>query len=696
MEFSTASCHGVELPRASLSSKQIELLSKIDGFRYATPDEDLVLHTTRTPHFLGLEISKGLWSDSDLKSDVIIGVVDTGIWPEHPSFQDHGLSPVPKRWKGACMEGENFTSSNCNRKLIGARFFFKGHEARYGKKINGKKYFKSARDENGHGTHTASTAAGNLVGNASIFGLANGTAAGVRYASRIAVYKACWKHCVATDVLAAMEAAILDGVDVLSISIGPKKPLDYYQDLKAIASFQAIANGIFVSFSAGNNGPKKSTVTNAAPWIMTVGASSIDRSFPAIVKIGNGETFIGASLYVGKRTKQLPLVYGNTASGKGAEYCVDDSLDPELVQGKIVLCELGKNTKRERKGENVKNAGGAAMLLLNSEKRGEELKAYVHVLPVSSLGYKASQAIKNYMNSTENPIASIAFNGTVYGERAPVMAAFSGRGPNKVGLDLIKPDVTAPGMNILAAWPRLTSPTRLKSDNRSVLFNVDSGTSMSCPHVSGIAALLKSRHRDWSPAAIKSALMTTAYVTDNRGKPILDTAYSTSDATPFAFGSGHVDPERASDPGLIYDITPEDYLYYLCSLEYEDYQIYLFAHNFTCPKHATMQPGDLNYPSFAVNFDKRAENIRVTYKRTVTNVGPPKSTYKVVVEEPKGVSVIVEPESLAFEKLGEKLSYNVSFTGLKRTKPIAASSFGSLVWEYGKYSVRSPIVASWK
>ncbi|XWS77129.1 hypothetical protein CRYUN_Cryun01aG0235500 [Craigia yunnanensis] len=189
--------------------------------------------------------------------------------------------------------------------------------------------------------------------------------------------------------------------------------------------------------------------------------------------------------------------------------------------------------------------------------------------------------------------------------------------------------------------------------------------------------------------------MTTAYVTDNKGSPILDIAFNSS-ATPFAFGSGHVDPERASDPGLIYDITPEDYVYYLCSLKYNDSQISLFTDNFTCPKHATMQPGDLNYPSFAVNFNSSAQNITVPYKMTVTNVGAPKSTYKVLVEEPKAISVIVKPKILTFKKLGEKLSYKVSFIGLKRTKSIAASSFGSLVWVSGKYRVRSPIAASWE
>ncbi|XVF79949.1 hypothetical protein PTKIN_Ptkin15bG0031200 [Pterospermum kingtungense] len=675
---------------ARLSSKQLELLSKMDGFQYAVPDGKLSLHTTRTPQFLGLEKGKGLWYASNLKSDVIIGVVDTGIWPEHPSFQDHGLSAIPKRWKGSCTKGTQFSPSNCNRKLIGAKYFFKGFEASEGK-INETEYIKSARDSNGHGTHTASTAAGSFVENASFFGLANGSAAGMRYASRIAVYKSCWGFCSGVDVIAAVEEAVSDGVDVLSISLGSPAQA-YYEDFMALALFQAISKGIFVSCSAGNSGPSKSTVRNTAPWIMTVAASSLDRSFATIVKLGNGQTFEGSSLYVGKATKPLPLVYGESAGWEGAEYCLPGSLNQKLVQGKLVVCQRGINGRAE-KGEQVKLAGGAGMLLINTAN--EEALAELHAMPSSSIGASGANAIRRYMNSTKSPTASIIFKGTTYGDRAPILAAFSSRGPNSVGPDVIKPDVTAPGVDIMAAWPAKSRLNKIIGENKRVLFHIISGTSMSCPHVSGIAALLKSRHKDWSPAAIKSALMTTAYVIDNKGGPILDRA-TNSPSTPFAFGSGHVDPDRAADPGLIYDITPKDYIYYLCSLKYKPSQIAVFMDNFTCPKHATMQPGDLNYPSFSVNFKRTAQNITFTYKRTVTNVGVPSSTYKVLVQDPIGVSVTVKPRILRFKKMGEKLSYKVSFTGLKRRKLVADLSFGSLVWVSGKYRVRSPIAASWK
>ncbi|XP_047169445.1 subtilisin-like protease SBT1.1 [Vigna umbellata] len=682
---------------AQLSNKQLEYLNQVDGFVAALPDELLTLHTTYTPHFLGLQEGEGLWSASNLASDVIIGVLDTGIWPEHISFQDTGLSKVPSRWKGACEAGTNFSASSCNKKLVGARVFLQGYE-KFAGRINETMDYRSARDAQGHGSHTASTAAGNMVKNASFFGLASGSASGMRYTSRIAAYKVCWRlGCANSDILAAIDKAVADGVDVLSLSLGGSaRP--YYSDSIAIASFGATQNGVFVSCSAGNSGPFSSTVGNVAPWIMTVAASYTDRSFPTQVKLGNGKLFKGSSLYKGKKTNQLPLVYVNSSKEhRTAQYCTRGSLDPKFVKGKIVACERGINS-RTAKGEEVKMAGGAGMILLNSENQGEELFADHHVLPGTSLGASASKIIRSYIHSAKAPTASISFQGTAYGDPAPAMAAFSSRGPSAVGGDVIKPDVTAPGVNILAAWPPITSPSMLKSDKTSAVFNIVSGTSMSCPHVSGIAALIKSAHNGWSPAAIKSALMTTASVSNNKGAAIADYGSKNSAlADPFAFGSGHVNPERASDPGLVYDITTKDYLNYLCSLKYTPSQIALLSKgNFTCPKKSALQAGDLNYPSFAVLFGTRALKASVTFKRVVTNVGKPKISYAVKVEEPNGVSVRVEPRNISFRKTGQKMSYKVSFVSNGNTTVTGNSSFGSLTWVSGKYAVRSPIAVTWK
>ncbi|KAK7294977.1 hypothetical protein RJT34_17878 [Clitoria ternatea] len=682
---------------AKLSKKQLKFLNQVDGFISAIPDELSTLHTTYTPHFLGLRNGRGLWDSSNLASDVIIGVIDSGIWPEHISLQDSGLPPVPSHWKGVCEQGTKFSASNCNKKLIGARAYYKGYENFVGK-FNETKDYLSPRDSQGHGTHTASTAAGDVVKSTSLFGLARGSASGMRYTSRIAAYKVCWPiGCANSDVIAAMDQAVSDGVDVLSLSLG-SIPKPYYNDSIAIASFGAIQRGVFVSCSAGNSGPYQSTVGNVAPWIMTVAASYTDRSFPTEVKLGNGKTFKGSSLYQGKRTNQLPLVYGKSAgTKKEAQYCTKGSLDSKLVDGKIVACERGINGRTE-KGEEVKMAGGAGMMLLNTENQGEELFTDPHILPATSLGASASKIIRSYVQSVEKPTVSISFIGTRYGDPAPVMAAFSSRGPSIVGPDVVKPDVTAPGVNILAAWPPKSSPSFLKSDKRRVLFNILSGTSMSCPHVSGIAALLKSLHKDWSPAAIKSALMTSAYTFNNEGSPISDMASSNSSfANPFAFGSGHVNPESASDPGLVYDISTKDYLNYLCSINYTSSQIALLSGgNFICSRKPVLQAGDLNYPSFAVLFGRSSLNASVTYKRIVTNVGKPQSAYAVKVEKPNGVSVSVEPRKLKFGKLGQKLSYKVTFCSFGRARVPGTSSFGSLSWVSGRYEVRSPIAVTWQ
>lgn len=678
---------------AKLSPKQASSLEKIDGFLYSFPDVLLNLHTTHTPQFLGLKPGAGLWSQSSMASDVIIGVIDSGIWPEHESFQGNHFSPIPKNWKGKCEAGTNFSSNNCNRKLIGATAFWKGYEASGGF-INETTEFKSVRDSEGHGTHTASTAAGNLISGASLFGNAKGSMTGMRYTARVAAYKACWSTgCANSDVLAAVDRAVADGVNVLSLSLGGG-PQDYYADSIAIATFGAIQKGVFVSCSGGNSGPSAFTVSNAAPWITTVAASYIDRSFPTLVTLGDGRTFKGASLYVGKPTKQLPLVYGSNAGGEDAEYCQSGTLTRKLVQGKMVLCDRGFNGRAE-KGENVKFNGGLAMLLLNSEDDGEELLADAHVLPGSSLGATASAAIKKYISSSKNPTAMIKFLGTVYGDPAPISAAFSSRGPNIMSEDIIKPDVTAPGMNILAAWPPSLSPTLLASDKRHVSFNIISGTSMSCPHVSGLAALLKSVHFNWSPAAIKSALMTTAYTVNNRNSSIIDIS-SGSPATPFDFGSGHVDPERASNPGLVYDITPNNYLEYLCSLNYTSKQMSAFARRtYRCSKRSVRPAAQLNYPSFSVLLSSDKPNSVSTHTRIVTNVGAARCKYTVQVRQPNKVTVNVVPKVLDFSKIGQKLSYKVTFVGNGR-KGQSGYSFGHLIWTCNEFTVRSPIAVAWQ
>ncbi|KAH9713862.1 subtilisin-like protease SBT1.5 [Citrus sinensis] len=467
------------------------------------------LHTTRSPQFLGLKSSSDsaglLLKESDFGSDLVIGVIDTGVWPERQSFNDRDLGPVPRKWKGQCVTTNDFPATSCNRKLIGARFFSQGYESTNGK-MNETTEFRSPRDSDGHGTHTASIAAG---------------------------------------------SAVSDGVDVVSLSVGGVV-VPYFLDAIAIAAFGASDHGVFVSASAGNGGPGGLTVTNVAPWVTTVGAGTIDRDFPADVHLGNGKIIPGVSVYSGpglKKDQMYSLVYAGSESGDGysASLCLEGSLDPAFVRGKIVVCDRGINS-RPAKGEVVKKAGGVGMILANGVFDGEGLVADCHVLPATSVGAASGDEIRKYIMSAEKSkspaTATIVFKGTRVNVRpAPVVASFSARGPNPETPEILKPDVIAPGLNILAAWPDKVGPSGIPTDKRKTEFNILSGTSMACPHVSGLAALLKAAHPDWSPAAIRSALMTTAYTVDNRGETMIDESTGNT-STALDFGAGHVHPQK--------------------------------------------------------------------------------------------------------------------------------------------------------
>ncbi|KAE8728734.1 Detected protein of confused Function [Hibiscus syriacus] len=272
---------------------------------------------------------------------------------------------------------------------------------------------------------------------------------------------------------------------------------------------------------------------------------------------------------------------------------------------------------------------------------------------------------------------------TLHYKPAPFMAGFTSRGPNVVDPYILKPDITAPGLNILAAWSEASSPTKLPEDHRSVKYNIYSGTSMSCPHVSGAAALLKAIHPHWSVAAIKSALMTTATITNSLGKTIKDA--NDNEATPFQFGSGHFRPTKAIDPGLIYDATYNDYLLYLCTAGPN--ALIEFNYTFKCPANPP-STFSLNYPSFAIpNL-----NTTLTFTRTVTNIGRPKSTYFFSVKPPLGVLVEATPNMLPFKRIGEKLSFNITVSPRNDVKVKNSEyGFGWYSWDDGYYHVRSPM-----
>ncbi|XP_059443610.1 subtilisin-like protease SBT5.4 [Corylus avellana] len=656
------------------------------------------LHTTRSWDFLGLSDGvpggSGLWKSARFGEDTIIGNLDTGVWPESKSFSDEGLGPIPSKWRGVCDQGYK-NGLQCNKKLIGARYFNQGFSA--GTNIHLNESFNTARDFDGHGSHTLSTAGGNFVAGANVFGIGNGTAKGGSPKARVAAYKVCWtaeniSSCYDADLLAAFEAAITDGVDVLSVSIGGG-PSEFANEAISIGSFHAVKKGIVVVCSGGNSGPSPGTITNVAPWIFTVAASTLDREFANTVALGNKLNFTGTSLSGALTPANFyPVISAADAraantSPEDALLCPAGGLDPVKVKGKILVCLRGINARLD-KGRQALLAGAVGMILANDKITGNEIISDAHVIPASHINYTDGLQLFAYINSTENATAYISPVQTVLGTKpAPSMASFSSRGPSLVEPTILKPDITAPGVNILAAYSEGTSPTDEDSDKRRVPFNIDSGTSMSCPHISGIAGLLKTLHPDWSPAAIKSAIMTTAKIRDDKKQGILDLA-NNAPATPLAYGAGHVQPSHAADPGLIYDLTVNDYLNFLCSFGYNETIIKVFAGEpYTCPTSFNM--ADFNYPTIAVpNLFQNESTVIVT--RTVTNVGAPTSSYQVRVREPDAVSIVVDPPTLNFKAVGEKQTFKVTLKPLGRGAQRYV--FGEMVWSDGTHNVRSPIV----
>ncbi|KAF9620621.1 hypothetical protein IFM89_013647 [Coptis chinensis] len=704
---------------ALLTADEAKLLSEKDEVVSISQSKPNTwsLQTTRSWEFIGLqggmefgrsvdsEMRGNLWQMANYGKDVIVGLLDSGIWPESRSFNDEGFGPVPKSWKGICQAGDSFNSSHCNRKLIGARYYLKAYEHYY-KRLNKSLDYRSPRDSDSHGTHTSSTVGGRMVANVSgLGGFASGTASGGAPLVRLAMYKVCWPiptdgsqekldTCQDADMLAAIDDAIGDGVDVLSISIGSDGQLNFTDSGIAMGALHAIKKNIVVACAGGNNGPDSATVSNLAPWFITVGASSIDRTVSSPVVLGNGMKIKGESGAPDKLKKIMyPLVYAGDVvepfvpKNSSAGQCLSGSLSPKKTKGKIVLCMRGEGL-RVAKGEEVKRAGGVGMILGNGPSNGDELTVDAHVLPATAVGANDATTILNYIKSSNKSVAQIDPAVTLLDAKpAPSMAAFSSVGPNPLVPDILKPDITAPGLNIIAAWSEVVSPTTLDSDHRAVKYSFESGTSMACPHLAGIAALVKAIHPTWSSAAIRSALMTTATLRNNLGK-VMTTEESGKVANPFNFGSGHVRPTKVSDPGLVYDASYTDYLLFLCSIGIKGVD-----RTFHCPK-VSPSVHDLNYPSLAIS--KLNGSLKV--KRTVTNVGGKKSVYIASVRLPRGFSVKLHPKKLYFNDIGEKQSFTITVKAKGSKKESNSTteeySFGSYTWKDGIHAVRSPIALS--
>lgn len=679
---------------ADLNVDQLTDLARNKDVLALVPDELQKIQSVPGTEFLGLDGPGGVWESiggaESAGEGVVIGVLDTGIAPENPSFAGEPLGTTPGAepyrdgdtilftkadggtFAGVCEEGVQFTANDCSTKVIGARYFVDGFGAnRIGDETTGPGEFLSPRDGDGHGSHTAGTAAGNHLVDATVAGIDFGAISGVAPGAKISSYKVCWNGpdptttaddgCATSDLLAGIEAAVVDGVDVINYSIGGGAAQTTIS-ITGQAFYSAAVAGVFVAASAGNSGPGSSTLDNAAPWITTVAASTIP-SYEATATLGNGEAFAGASITVdmseGAEPVEGPLVLSTTlgdpeaASPEDIALCAPGSLDPELVaDDMIVVCDRGVYDRVAKSAE-VARAGGAGMILVNVTPGSVDADA--HSVPSIHLDAQYRDAVVAYAETEGATVSLAAGNSTDVVTPVPQVAGFSSRGPVLAdGSDLLKPDISAPGVGILAA----TSNREGEDPTYSFL----SGTSMSAPHIAGLALLYLGERPNATPAEVKSALMTTAYDTlAVDGSTVTD---------PFTQGAGHADPTRFFEPGLLYLNGQADWNAYAQGVGFD----------------LGVEPidgSDLNLASIAIGGMTASQTVTRTV--TATQAG----TFTASVQGMAGMNVAVEPSTLTFGAAGESATFEVTFT--RESAPLESYATGFLTWSSGDTTVRSPM-----
>ncbi|WP_241980785.1 S8 family serine peptidase [Cryobacterium sp. Hh11] len=667
---------------AELSGKQAAALAAKKNVVSVVPDTLLHLTAESSTDYLRLSGPTGVWSKlggpSKAGKGVVIGVLDSGIAPENPSFAGDALGTTPgdepwldgdtitmnkadgSTFTGTCQTGEQFAASDCSTKIVSARYYLDGFGAdQIGTAATGE--YVSPRDGDGHGSHTASTAGGNFEVAANVNGVDFGSISGVAPAAKIAAYKVCWSGpdattadddgCAGSDILAALDQAIADGVDVINFSIGGSPAQTTFSPFDQ-AFLGAAAAGIFVAASAGNAGPGPSTVDNVAPWITTVAASTIP-AFEATATLGNGSAYAGASITVDRTPGATPLsgalVRADLVSVDGFEpadalLCAPNSLDTAKVAGAIVFCERGVYDRVAKSAE-VLRAGGSGMVLVN--RTPLDVDPDEHSVPSIHLDAPAFDPIFAYSATGGATVTFTPDNTTAEQTPVPQVAGFSSRGPLLAdGGDLLKPDIAAPGVGILADGANAAGedPT----------FQFLSGTSMASPHIAGLAALYLGVRPLATPAEIKSVMMTTALDTvDSAGVRVTD---------PFAQGAGEVTPSAMDFPGLIYQSGPADWLAYLQGIGFDAGVAPIDASNLNL---ASIQIGALTAPE--------------TITRTVTAVQV--GTYTATPIEIAGIDAVVSPAEMTFASVGETQSYTVTFT--RTDAPLDVFATGSLDWGYG-------------
>jgi len=701
---------------ARLTEQEAERLRKDKDVAQVWEDQAIAIDTNDTPAFLGLlDRREGLRTREKLRGeDVIVGIIDTGIVPQHPSVSDEKVlrlppfcdnptgkraricdrirekrtvktySAPPARWSGVCETGEGFAASDCNNKLIGARWYYDGFLAGTGGAVEGD--FRSPRDSSGHGTHTATTAAGNQVV-ASLRGTEVATISGMAPRARIAVYKACWLapeatsfSCFFSDTAAATEDAVRDGVDVINYSVGTAAAFNDPQD---IAFLNAADAGVFVARSAGNSGPGFATTNAGEPWVTSVAASTAEGTlFTTAARVNAPASLAGdypaiEGVITGPLSELGPVT-DDVVAAEPIDACAPLAND---IGGNIALIARG-NCAFTVKIENAVLAGAGAILMYTNDGPKTGMGGTATELTLSVPGVMIDNDIGLELLAAINDgqtVNATLDDGIFVTEPRDgnLIAGFSSRGPYLTESDWVTPHITAPGVNVLAGY----SPDQADG-SAGGLFGYLSGTSMSSPHIAGLAALVIEEHPDWSPAAVRSALMTTA-----RQDVVKEDGVTPAD--PFDFGAGHVDPNKAIDPGLIYDAGLLDYLAATCEtvsplVDPGSCDLLGSALGFST------DPADLNLPAIGIGELPGTKTIT----RTVTNVGK-NSIYEAYVETPEGFDVIVSPSRLALKK-GETATFEVTITNV--TAPPGAWRFGSLTWKdrKGRYEIRSPITVNAK
>ncbi|MEP7089447.1 MAG: S8 family serine peptidase, partial [Nocardioidaceae bacterium] len=602
--------------------------------------------STRT--LLGLSGRTGAWArhggPARAGHDVVVGVVDSGVWPENPGFaRTAGASGPLPGFHGGCSTGERWTPADCTDKVVSARWFVRG----FGEEGVASADYLSPRDGTGHGSHVASVAVGDHGVRVEVDGQRFGTTSGMAPAARLAVYKACWTApdpaedgCTTADTVAAVDSAVSDGVDVLSASVGGSQVRD---DSVERAFLGAATAGVFVAASAGNSG-RSGAVAHVAPWVTTVAAST-HHDFTGAVRLGDGRTLIGA-MASDRRVRSAPLVLGATIGAPGAtpsraRTCAAGALDAAKAQGAIVVCDRGAGS-RVGKSASVADAGGVAMVLANTRREGVD--ADLHAVPTVHLAVSGAAVLERYVRRA-GVRATASLDPTVQdGRGVPALAGFSARGPAVAsGGDVLKPDLAAPGVGVLGA---VAPPS---DGGRS--WDLVSGTSASAPHVAGLAAFVAGVRPGWSPARVKSAMMTTADDLAGRHGPLAE-------------GAGQVDPGDVLDPGLVFDADPSAWQRVAAGTEP--------ARDVNA---ASVAVGDLVGPT--------------TVRRRITNVGTRRESYSVRVRGLRGVDVQAFPATVRLAP-GQSRTVRLRITA-RPTAPVDHDVTGWLVWRGDRHRVRVPV-----